>query len=185
MIANFQDLEAATRPHVIASQEANRWRGRSIDRFARAEQRLSQLLILASSLPAYRNEKQLLPKLVGQKFARLLELQNKPGPLQNDHLKARLEQMAEFHPLRGLLCHGEMTVALLESGDWQIGLETLCCEDGKPVVRSLSLTRERAELLADRLDRCVNDLGSAMGQVRKALDPNAIPAAVQPVALPV
>ena len=110
-----------------------------------------------------------MPHLVGQKYERLLALQDQPGPLQDKHLKMRLEGMMSFHDLRTMLCHGEMTIGLLANGDWMIGLEILCCEKGEAVSRSLALTRVQAETLAAHLAKASNALGSAIGQVRRRL----------------
>ena len=99
-----------------------------------------------------------MPHLVGQKYERLLALQDQPGPLQDKHLKMRLEGMMSFHDLRTMLCHGEMTIGLLANGDWMIGLEILCCEKGEAVSRSLALTRVQAETLAAHLAKASNAL---------------------------
>lgn len=175
---------AASELHASAWLEANEWRGRCIDQFNGAERRISDLLIQAMHLPEYRGEKNLLPQLVGQKVKRLLELQEREGTLCYPPLKGRIEDFVQFHSLRGLLCHGEMKVALLSDGSWQIGLETLCHQDGRAVVRSLSLSRTRAFDLATSLQVCCKNLSSVMGQVRKSLAPlKAVPDAV-PVSVP-
>lgn len=125
--------------------QANGWRGRAMEEFARAEMAVSEALIQLAAVPG-RGEGITLPHLAGQRFSVLAKQVAEGGPhaAQGKGVAQALSEWRDHEALRALLCHGVATITVDHRGRWHLILRLVAFRAGKPVRDMLVLDEEEA-----------------------------------------
>lgn len=168
------------RPDFVAPRAAaNEWRGACLGKFSDVEHRVSLVLLSAANEPAYAGQKTPLPHLVGPKFVQLRKLLPMNGPMKQhaNSVIERLDDFSRFDDLRTHLCHGSMTIALSEGGEWLASFKLLCFRSGVATQSSVTFTQREADAAKTDLWRSAQILMSQLGNLEKAM--RASPTAVR------
>lgn len=127
--------------HRVAIEQANCWRGRCVNHFARGE------LILGEALLASPNPR-LLPMLLSQRLSRL------EGMIKSDAKKiTALEGFKLEIDDRNAIVHGAGKVTVDEEGRWCLALHVLDRSGRNQLHISQAESEERARRLKSAVDR--------------------------------
>ncbi len=132
--------------HQRAVEEANQWRGRLINLFAKAECAITRAL--SNSLPDNK-----IPILLSQKISRLREARSSDERLV-DCLKTLETRLDE----RNSLVHGEGQVWLNRRGGWQLQL----CHQVRSGITEFTLCGDEAKSGHDDLHKLVQRLSAKL-----------------------
>lgn len=115
-----------------AYRATNEWRGNTVQRFACAEQAVSETLIVMSELKE-RADTIRLPHLTGQRFQALSDAIASNGPFATEGAAARdiLAAFRRHEDLRPFLCHGLGRIAFDRHSRWLLVLDMLVFQAGK------------------------------------------------------
>ena len=151
--------------------EVNAWRGACLHHFSAVEMSVTETL-LALSEESLGGSSIRLRHLIGQRLEDLTVATAVDGPFGDAGkcVQSELLQYREKHEdFRNLLCHGFTKVAVERSGRWMMVMRLLSIRAGKAERKTLVLDQNEAMARLDALKRDVQKLGSALGQLRKAV----------------
>ena len=92
-------------------------------------------------------------------------------------------RLQSYLDLRNFLSHGVMTTRFSPAGSWIVRLDFVQHHKDPATVRRLVLSQADAERHADALAALTQQLGCAIGQLRKKLRHVDIPSKIEPVCL--
>ncbi len=153
-------------PFDAARDEVNAWRGRCLDAFARAEEAVTEtLLVLAET---ERGKAIRLQHLVGQRFDELNTVLGEGGAFAGES-KAAANALAAFRQhdeLRAFLCHGVANVTLDKHGRWTVVMRVIALRARKAARSHRAMEQGEAGQLADGLAKASQKLRSHLKRVR-------------------
>ncbi len=153
-------------PFDAARDEVNAWRGRCLDAFARAEEAVTEtLLVLADT---GRGKAIRLQHLVGQRFDELTTALGEGGAFAGVDKAAALALAAfrEHDDLRAFLCHGVAKVTLDKHGCWMVVMRVVTLRTRKAGRSRRALQEDEAGRLVVELAKVSRKLCSQLGQLR-------------------
>lgn len=167
-----------------ARDGAHMFRGAFLDRYARLERSLGQVLIHASEMPEYAKMRGKLPHLFGQKIAALRKIVESDGPLKAPLAKmaARLDSVAHYDETRSFMSHAVVETAITEHGETVYIFRMVRTVNGRSEHATMTIFRDEAKEIASRLGRAVNEAVQVLDNVGKKRTGHAAPqATVTPV----
>lgn len=152
-----------------AYARVNQWRGRCIDALTRAEEAVTNCLVVLAEVPD-RGLSVMLPHLLGQRYEALCQAIGKDGPFAVEGVNAvrALETFRSHSDFRCELCHGVGRISLDRSGRWVLVLRTTSLRSGKVMRGVLVVEEGEGQLIAEGIVRQSHDLCAKLGTVRKA-----------------
>jgi len=156
--------------HRAAVDDANRWRGYCVDKFARAEARMRQAIEAMLVHPDGAGLKR--PSMFGQHVAELSKSVAASGPFAKSGSKVwdALVKCESGFALRNVITHAVSTIWIDRQGRWLWHYHFQPTGKEKPV-ESGSLTQEDAELLRCDLAASVRRLDDHLQSFIKGLNP--------------
>jgi hypothetical protein len=150
-----------------ATERVNTWRGQCLATLARAETAVTKCLPYVLARAAVRDRPKQI-HLIGQRYAALdaaLASNSWSGRHSAKALKA-VREMAAYHHLRVLLCHGTATISIDRRGTW-ISVWYIATLDASSIVNNVEVvTQDDAAKLAGALKRAGDRLCSLLANVQ-------------------
>lgn len=153
--------------------DVNTWRGECLHHFTAVEHAVTNtLLSLAEVRPD--SPEIALRHLIGQRFEDLAKAIGPDGPFGDLGKKSAAKALSDYRErheaFRTHLCHGLVSVAVMQNGQWTLVLRTLSikgrhAQEGEIVIDKAAATSRLAQLRRDR-----KRLVDLLGQVRKAAE---------------
>jgi phage baseplate assembly protein W len=156
--------------HRAAVDDANRWRGYCVDKFARAEARMRQAIEAMLVHPDGAGLKR--PSMFGQHVAELSKAVAEEGPFAKSGSKVRdaLVRCESGFALRNVVTHAVGTIWVDGQRRWLWHYHFQPTGKGKPI-ESGSLTQDDAELVRRNLAASVRRLDDHLQIFIKGLNP--------------
>lgn len=132
--------------HRMAVEDANQWRGRMINWYAKAENQISRALLKVKA-------ESLLPMLFSQKISQLKKL-----AAGDHHLLDIVQQLEVRLDERNSLVHGDGSIWIGRNGRWLLQLS----HHGRKGISRLEIHKDDAESRCDDLARLVRRLESKL-----------------------
>lgn len=153
--------------HDLAEAEVHAWRGRCLQRFARAEQ------VVAAALESAREVEDTIKfgHLGGQRLAALKAASDSPTatPKQKLALAKALEKWSEIEAHRAFFAHGVATVLLDKHSNWQVQLDFTDYRLKAVTPRRWNLSKREADAFEARLKDGFDRLSAQVGHFRTRL----------------
>ena len=157
--------QALIRPHDLAADEINGWRGRCLNMFARGERSVDVALEAALAAGSGLGMKH----LAGQRLADLAKLVSEEKTAteeQKQSLQSSLDSWLASNAKRAFLAHGVTTVLLDRHGDWHAQLDFVRYQGKQRQAERWSCSKHEAWDYERLLERNLTLLSSKLGQFR-------------------
>lgn len=149
-----------------AREQVNAWRGRCLEAFARAEEAVTEALLVMAETE--RGNAIRLQHLVGQRFDELTTALAEGGAFAGES-KAATGALATFRQhddLRAFLCHGVAKVTLDKHGRWTVVMRVLALRTRKAARTHRAVEQDEAAQLADQLAKASQKVRSHLKHLR-------------------
>jgi hypothetical protein len=168
MLAPFA-TEPRRESFVDSYARVNQWRGRCVDALTRAEDAVTNCLVVLAEVPD-RGMDVALPHLLGQRYEALARAIGPQGPFAAEGKNAfpALEAFKSHGDFRCDLCHGVGRISLDRNDGWVLVLRTTSLRSNKVVRGVLVVEEAEAQIIADDISRESHDLCAKLGILCKA-----------------
>ena len=160
--------QALLKPHDLAADEINGWRGRCLDLFARGERTIDLALETAlTGAPGLA-----MKHLAGHRLADLAKLVSEEKTAtekQKQSLQSSLDSWLASNTKRAFLAHGVTTVLLDRHGDWHAQFDFVRYQGKQRQAERWSCSKHEAWDYERLLERSLILLSSQLGHFRKRI----------------
>ncbi|MBY8823847.1 hypothetical protein [Sphingomonas colocasiae] len=153
-------------PFDAARDKVNALRGRCMDAFARAEEAVTETLLVMAETE--RGKAIRLQHLVGQRFDELNTALGEGGAFAGEGkaASATLAAFRQHDDLRAFLCHGVAKVTLDKHGRWTVVMRVLALRARKAARTHRAMEQDEVAQLADQLAKASRKLCSQLGDLQ-------------------
>lgn len=143
------------------------WRGRCLNKFARAERAVG--LTMEKVVETYSERK--LRHLAGQRFADLEDVARSAGgtPRQLNALGNALQQWKEIEKRRQFLAHGVVAISHNDNGAWTVLFVIVVYRSNEPIADRWAVQEGEAAEFERELGAAFEILSSQLSQFRRRL----------------